>query len=52
MRCVYLGWLRGIEAVYDASVAAGDEVPVNVHGGLDAPAAELLLDGYGACTLA
>jgi hypothetical protein len=28
--------LRGIEAVYGASVAAGDEVPVDVHGDLDA----------------
>jgi hypothetical protein len=37
------GWLRDIEAVYSTTVAAGDEMPADVHGNLDALVSQLLL---------
>ena len=46
------GWLRGVEAVYSTSIAAGDKMAVDVHGNLDALVAQLLFHVNRAFTLA
>jgi hypothetical protein len=32
LRLFFLEWLRGIEAIYSTSIAAGDKMAVDVHG--------------------
>ena len=52
LRLFCLFWLRGIEAIYSTSIAAGDKMAVDVHGNLDALVAQLLFHVNWAFTLA
>jgi hypothetical protein len=45
------GWLRGVELVYSALIAAGDKIPVEVHWNLDALVSQLLFHVNRAFTL-